>query len=98
MEICKANAVEQGCTETLIMKSSTEEENILETTTCTAEIPIWEKLTFTLTEAAKYSGIGVKKYGISAMIPHFPFVLRIENKRLIKRRQFDAYIGQAFSI
>ena len=71
---------------------------MINTTNCTVRVPIWEKLTLTLTEAAEYSGIGVNKIRDISNDPNCPFVLWNGSKRLIKRRQFDAYIERADSI
>ena len=71
---------------------------MINTTNCTVRVPIWEKLTLTLTEAAEYSGIGVNKLRDISNDPNCPFVLWNGSKRLIKRRQFDAYIERAYSI
>ena len=71
---------------------------MINTTNCTVCVPVWEKLTLTLTEAAEYSGIGVNKLRDISNDPNCPFVLWNGSKRLIKRRRFDAYIEQAYSI
>ena len=71
---------------------------MINTTNCTVHVPVWEKLTLTLTEAAEYSGIGVNKLRDISNDPNCPFVLWNGSKRLIKRRRFDAYIEQAYSI
>lgn len=71
---------------------------MINTTNCTVRVPVWEKLTLTLTEAAEYSGIGVNKLRDISNDPNCPFVLWNGSKRLIKRRQFDAYIERAYSI
>lgn len=75
--------------------SSTQEEIIISST---ANVPIWEKANLTLDEAAKYSGIGVNKIRDISNDPNCPFVLWVGTKRLIKRKRFDAYIEQAYSI
>ena len=62
------------------------------------EIPIWEKSNLTVEEAAAYSGIGINRLDEMTKDASFPFVLWVGNKRLIKRRKFDEYIEQAFSI
>jgi excisionase family DNA binding protein len=62
------------------------------------EVPIWEKSNLTLEEAAAYSGIGINKLREISNDEKCKFVLWIGNKRLIKRRPFDAYIEQAYSI
>ena len=58
------------------------------------EIPIWEKANLTLEEAAAYSGIGTGKLREITNDRNCNFVL----KRLIKKRLFDKFIEQVFSI
>lgn len=62
------------------------------------QVPIWEKSNLTLEEAAAYSGIGINKIREITNDERCKFVLWIGNKRLIKRRWFDAYIEQTYSI
>lgn len=62
------------------------------------EIPIWQKSNLSLEEAAAYSGIGVNKLRDITNDESCKFVLWIGNKRLIKRRLFDLFIEQAYSI
>lgn len=62
------------------------------------EVPIWQKSNLTLEEAAAYSGIGINKIREISNDERCKFVLWIGNKRLIKRRLFDAYIEQTYSI
>jgi len=62
------------------------------------EIPIWEKSNLSLEEAAAYSGIGVNKLCELTNEKNCRFVLWVGNKRLIKRRLFDQYIEQEYSI
>ena len=62
------------------------------------EIPIWQKSNFSLEEAAAYSGIGVNKLRDITNDESCKFVLWVGNKRLIKRRLFDLFIEQAYSI
>ena len=62
------------------------------------EIPIWEKSNLTLEEAAAYTNIGVGKLRELTCADNCKFVLWVGNKRLIKRRLFDQYIEQVFSI
>ena len=61
-------------------------------------VPIWEKSNLTVEEAASYSGIGITKIKEISNDDRCPFVLWVGTKRLIKRRQFDAYIDKMFSI
>lgn len=65
---------------------------------CTVNVPIWEKSNLTIDEAAAYFGIGVNKIREISNAPDCPFVLWVGRKRLIKRRQFNAYLEHAFSI
>ena len=62
------------------------------------EVPIWEKSNLSLEEAAAYSGIGVNKLRELTNEKNCRFVLWGGNKRLIKRRLFDQYIEQEYSI
>ena len=62
------------------------------------EVPIWEKSNLNLEEAAAYSGIGINKVRDLTSDKNCQFVLWVGNKRLIKRRLFDQYIEQEFSI
>lgn len=62
------------------------------------EIPIWQKSNLSLEEAAAYSGIRVNKLRDITNDEPCKFVLWIGNKRLIKRRLFDLFIEQAYSI
>ena len=62
------------------------------------EIPIWEKSNLSLEEAAAYSGIGINKLREITNEDRYKFVLWAGNKRLIKRRLFDQFIEQAYSI
>ena len=62
------------------------------------EIPIWEKSNLSLEEAAAYSGIGINKLREITNEDRCKFVLWVGNKRLIKRRPFDQFIEQTYSI
>ena len=62
------------------------------------EVPIWEKSNLTLEEAAAYSGIGINKLRELTNAKNCRFVLWVGSKRLIKRRLFDQYIEQEYSI
>lgn len=62
------------------------------------KIPIWEKSNLTLEEAAAYSGIGMGKLREITNEKNCNFVLWVGNKRLIKKKLFDKYIEQAYSI
>lgn len=62
------------------------------------EIPIWEKSNLTIEEAAAYSNIGENKLREITSDDSCSFVLWVGNKRLIKRKQFDKYLEQQYSI
>lgn len=55
-------------------------------------IPLWHKQNLTLSEAAIYSNIGENRLSVLLNTPGCPFLLRVGNKRLIKREPFDEYI------
>ena len=62
------------------------------------EVPIWEKSNLTLEEAAAYSGIGINKIRKLSDREDCEFVLWVGTKRLIKRKKFDEYCENLFSI
>lgn len=61
-------------------------------------IPIWHKTNLTLEEAATYSGIGINKLRAMSNSESCKFVLWVGSKRLIKRKQLDEYLADAYSI
>ena len=62
------------------------------------EIPIREKSNLTLEEAAAYSNIGINKIREISNDDACKFVLWVGSKRLIKRKEFDAFLSRSFSI
>ena len=56
------------------------------------QVPIWEKVTLTLEEAAEYSNIGINKIRELSNNPRCNFVIFVGKKRLIKRKEFEKYI------
>lgn len=62
------------------------------------EVPIWEKTTLTLEEAAAYTGIGICRLREIADEEANTLVLWAGAKRLIKRKALEKYIEQAYSI
>ena len=62
------------------------------------EVPIWEKSNLTLEEAAAYSGIGINKIRQLTNSERCVFVLWVGSKRLIKRKKFDEYLEESYSI
>lgn len=74
------------------------EVNTLNSSRNSTEIPIWERSTLTINEAAAYSGIGRNKLRALTDDGDCTFVLWVGNKRLIKRKLFDSFIENAYSI
>ena len=62
------------------------------------EVPIWEKATLTLEEAAEFSGIGIHKIRELSDARNCKFVLWNGNRRLIKRKKFEEFIDESYSI
>lgn len=56
-------------------------------------IPVWEKITMTIEEAAEYSSIGINKIREISSDPRCNFVIYIGKKRLIKRKEFEKFIA-----
>lgn len=62
-------------------------------------VPIWEKVTLTVEEAAEYSNIGINKISNMLNEPSCPFALFVgKGKRLIKRKEFEKYIEKSNEI
>ena len=62
------------------------------------EVPVWEKTTLTLEEAAAYTGIGVHKLREITDDEPNQLVLWVGRKRLIKRKPLEKYIDQTYSV
>lgn len=62
------------------------------------EVPIWEKANLNLEEAAAYSNIGIGKLREITNDQNCGFILWVGNKRLIKRKRFEAYLEQCYSL
>lgn len=63
------------------------------------EVPVWEKFTLTIQEAAGYFNLGEKK--IRQLVrenEESGFVLQNGNKILIKREKFEEYINAVNSV
>ena len=56
------------------------------------EIPIWEKINITLSEAAALSGIGINEIRDKTNEPVFQFVIFKVTHQLIKRKKFEVYL------
>ena len=61
-------------------------------------VPVWERTTITLEEAAAYTGIGVKKLRQMTDEPTCNYVIWVGTRRMIKRKKLDEFIDQAFSV
>ena len=61
-------------------------------------VPSWEKANLTIEEAAAYFGIGTNKLRAMTDGENCPFVLWVGSKRLIKRRKFEKFLEEQYSI
>lgn len=62
------------------------------------EVPIWEKSTLSLEEAAAYTGIGIQKLRDISADDRCDFVLWNGTKRMFKRKKLEDYLDRAYSI
>ena len=62
------------------------------------KVPVPQKLTLTIREAAEYSNIGINKIDAMLKQPNCPFVLFVGNKKLVKRREFEEFIHSQLTI
>ena len=61
-------------------------------------IPVEQKLTLTIREAAEYSNIGINRIYRMLREPNCPFVLFVGTKKLVKRKEFEEYISKKIII
>ncbi len=61
-------------------------------------VPIENKLTLTVREAAEYSNIGINRLDRMLREPNCPFVLFVGSKKLVKRKEFEKYISNSLVI
>lgn len=61
-------------------------------------LPIDRKMLLSIREAAEYSNIGINKIDSMLRMPNCPFVLFVGSKKLVKRKEFEDYIGQKLII
>ena len=61
-------------------------------------VPVWERATITLEEAAAYTGIGVHKLRQMTDSPECDYVIWVGTRRMIKRKKLDAFLEQSYSI
>ena len=57
-----------------------------------SSLPIHLKMLLTIREAAEYSNIGINKIDSMLKQPNCPFVLYVGTRKLVKRKEFEAYI------
>ena len=62
------------------------------------KVPIHLKMTLTTKEAAEYSNIGINKIDSMLRSPNCPFVLFVDTKKLVKRKEFEQYISSKLVI
>lgn len=62
------------------------------------EVPIPEKLLLTIKEATIYSNIGINRIDSMLREDGCPFVLFVGSKKLVKRREFEAYLAERFAV
>lgn len=78
--------------------SNVEQTNVSEKIVLIREIRLSEKPTLTVQEAAALYNIGENKIRELSEKDSCPFVIFVGRKRLIKRKQFEDYIGKTYSI
>ena len=61
-------------------------------------VPIHLKLTLSIKEASEFSNIGINKIDAMLKQPNCPFVLYVGSKKLVKRKEFEAYISSKLII
>lgn len=61
-------------------------------------VPISQKYTLTIKEAAEYSNIGINKLNELTNDTRCNFVLRVGKKKLIKRNAFESFLTNALEI
>lgn len=78
--------------------SNAEQTSVSEKIVILREIRLSEKPTLTVQEAAALYNIGENKIRELSEKDSCPFVIFVGRKRLIKRKQFEDYIGKTYSI
>ena len=64
----------------------------------TEKVPIYQKITLTIREAAEYSNIGINRIDQMLRTPNCPFVLFVGTKKLVKRKEFEEFIRSQIEI
>ena len=62
------------------------------------KVPIHQKMTLTIKEAAEYSNIGINKIDQMLRAPNCPFVLYVGTKKLVKRKEFEQFLAGRMEI
>ena len=57
-------------------------------------VPIKDKLNLTIKEASAYSNIGITTIRKLLSDRACPFLLKVGNKQLIKRKEFEKYLNE----
>ena len=58
------------------------------------QVPIYQKVTLTIKEAAAYSNIGINKLETLLKSPRCSFVLFVGHKKLVKRKEFEKFMSE----
>lgn len=61
-------------------------------------IPIYHKLNLTIEEAVLYSNIGENTLRNEISKPYCPFVIKIGNKKIIKRKEFEEWNSNQYKL
>ena len=61
-------------------------------------VPIYEKVTLTIREAAEYSNIGINRLENLLRMPRCPFVLYVGKKKLVKRKEYEKFLLETIQL
>lgn len=61
-------------------------------------VPIQEKVTLTIREAAELSNIGINRIEALLKTPNCPFVLYVGRRKLVKREAFERFLAGKVAI
>ena len=75
-----------------------EEQNFAMVKKLSYNVPLWHKPNLSIEEASIYSNIGTGKLYEMTEKQDCPFVLWIGSRRMIKRKIFEEYIANQYSI
>ena len=62
------------------------------------KVPIWKKAILTIGEAIEYSNIGINCLEELLKKPNCSFVLYVGKNKLVKRREYEHFLGGALEI